>query len=402
MRKAIPGVVFALWGCHGPAAGPAALRVDSTGTTPATCWQAFLEQEGPRLRGQKLALVAHRPTRTLVDSLLGRGLAVVRVYAPEHGLFGEKAAGQRVGDTVYRGVPVVSLYSQRKAPSPEELFQADAVVFALRDVGVRHYTYLGTLALVLQAAAQAKRPVYVLDFPHPHAHYTYGPVLDSSLFSFVGMHAVPLVPGLSIGEYARLLVGEGWVPRVQLTVVSWPGWRRGGPLPKVAPFFTEPPSPALRDTLAVELYPILGWYEGTTCMSVGRGTDSPFRQVGIAAPGRPPRLDTVLYGYKLEPVTFQPAGEKTLFTGWRLRRVYPGPVRPDSLFRLGFWLLRTFRQAWPLQAGPFFQDEFFDKLFGTPLLRWMEEKDLPIDTLYRAFQAPASWQTLRQKYATLY
>jgi len=347
-------------------------------------------------------LVAHRPTRILLDSLLDRGFAVVRVYAPEHGLFGEKAAGQPVGDTVYRGVPVLSLYGRRKAPTPDELKQADAVLFALRDVGVRHYTYLSTLTLVLQAAAQAQRPVYVLDFPNPHAHYAYGPLLDSSLFSFVGMHAVPLVPGLTLGEYARLLVGEGWVPRVQLVVVPWPGWRRGDPLPKVAPFFTEPPSPALRDTLAVELYPILGWYEGVPPASVGRGTDSPFRQVGLAAPALPPRSDTVIYGYRLEPVTFQPAHEKTLYTGWRLSRAYLGPVQPDSLFRLGFWLLRTFRQAWPPSAGPFFQDEFFDKLFGTPLLRWMEEKDLPIDTLYRAFEAPVSWQALRQRYATLY
>lgn len=389
-----------LWGCNGRSSRPAARPADAIG--PATCWQVFLEREGPRLRRQKLALVAHRPTRTLLDSLLDKGFSVVRVYAPEHGLFGEKAAGHRVEDTIYRGVPVVSLYGRRKAPTPEELAQAEAVIFALRDVGVRHYTYLSTLALLLEAAAQAQRPVYVLDFPNPHAHYTYGPLLDSSLFSFVGMHAVPLVPGLSIGEYAQLLVGEGWVPRVPLIVVPWPGWRRGDPLPKVAPFFTEPPSPALRDTLALELYPILGWYEGVPAVSVGRGTDRPFQQVGLATPALPPRLDTVIYGYRLEPVTFQPDREKTLYTGWRLSRVYRGPVQPDSLFRVGFWLLRTFRQAWPPSAGPFFQEEFFDKLFGTPLLRWMEEKNLPIDTLYRAFEAPTSWQALRQRYATLY
>ncbi|GIV25087.1 MAG: hypothetical protein KatS3mg026_0779 [Bacteroidia bacterium] len=147
MRKALVGTVLVLWGCNGRSSLPAARPADAVG--PATCWQVFLEREGPRLRRQKLALVAHRPTRTLLDSLLDRGFSVVRVYAPEHGLFGEQAAGHRVRDTVYRGVPVVSLYGQRKAPSPAELAEAEAIVFALRDVGVRHYTYLSTLALVL-------------------------------------------------------------------------------------------------------------------------------------------------------------------------------------------------------------------------------------------------------------
>ncbi|GIV25088.1 MAG: hypothetical protein KatS3mg026_0780 [Bacteroidia bacterium] len=243
--------------------------------------------------------------------------------------------------------------------------------------------------------------MYVLDFPNPHAHYAYGPLLDSSLFSFVGMHAVPLVPGLTIGEYAQLLVGEGWVPRVPLKVVSWPGWRRGDSLPQVAPFFTEPPSPALRNAAAVELYPILGWYEGTTCVSVGRGTEAPFQQVGLRGQPALPFGDTIVYGYRLQRVTFRPKGDTASYAGWRLQRTYSGPVAPDSLFRLGFFLLRTFRQAWTSET-PFYQEEFFDKLFGTPLLRWMEEKNLPLDTLYRAFEAPASWHALRQRYATLY
>ncbi|MCX7607138.1 MAG: DUF1343 domain-containing protein [Bacteroidia bacterium] len=360
-------------------------------------WHAFREKELPQLRSIRWAVVVHRPTYTLIDSLLAEGVSIIRIYAPEHGIFGEKAAGAKVSDTLYRGIPVLSLYGNRKGPTAAELRDVEGLLFALRDVGVRHYTYLSTLVYVLRVAAEVQVPVWVLDFPNPHAHYSYGPVLDSSLFSFVGMHPIPLVPGLTIGEYARLLVGEGWVPSVKLHVVPWEGWVRGRSLPREAPFFTEPPSPALRDTLAIELYPILGWYEGTHAVSVGRGTDAPFHQVGLPASYPLPRWDTVLFGYRLRPVRFQPMGEKTIYQGWRITRQYPGPIHPDSLFRMGYFLLRAVRTA-HTSAEEFYQAEFFDKLFGTPLLRWMEEKQLPIDTLYESFRAPATWEALRQKY----
>lgn len=407
MRLGGIGLLLGLLACQGGRETQAGVSSDPTAASSApssepraalrSSWAAFREKHLPGLKGARWAVILHRPTHVLIDSLRAAGAQIAFLYAPEHGLLGEKVAGQTVADTTYEGLRVISLYGRRKAPSPQELSQVDAVLFALRDVGVRHYTYLSTLAYVLQAAAEAKRPVWLLDFPNPHAHYAYGPLLDSSLFSFVGLYPTPLVLGLTIGEYAQLLIGEGWVPSVELQVIPWEGWQRNAPLPSDSPFFTEPPSPALQSPLAIELYPVLGWYEGTGPVSIGRGTESPFQQVGLREARTWSRPETTLYGYYLKPIAFHPAGEAPTYYGWQIERRYPGPLSPDSLFRLGFWLLRTFRQAYGAER-PFFQEEFFDKLFGTPLLRWMEEKQLPIDTLYRSFLPPPEWEALRQKY----
>lgn len=358
-------------------------------------WEVFRERFLPSQRHLRWIVIAHRPTHTLIDSLLRYGVSILRIYAPEHGLFGEKAAGKVVQDTMYRGIPVVSLYGKRRAPTADELRQADAVLFALRDVGVRHYTYLSTLTYILKVAAEAHRPVWVLDFPNPHAHYTYGAILDSSLFSFIGMHPIPLVPGLTIGEYAQLIVGEGWVPPVALQVVPWEGWRKIMPTPEISPFFSEPPSPALRTLAAIELYPILGWYEGTCCVSVGRNTAHPFEQVGLPLKYRLPLRDTILYGYELRATQFRPQGESETYHGWRIRRVYEGKVRPDSLFRLGFFLLKTFRQAIG-DAEAFYNETFFDKVFGSTL--WRKHEHEPIEQLYMRFMTPAAWEETRRKY----
>lgn len=358
-------------------------------------WQTFKMEHFPHHKGKRWILIAHRPTRALVDSLLELGGQIVRIYAPEHGLFGEKAAGLAVQDTIYQGIPVISLYGQRKAPLPEELMLADAVLFALRDVGVRYYTYLSTLSYVLETAARVRRPVWVLDFPNPHAHYAYGPILDSALFSFVGLHPVPLVPGLTIGEYARMLVDEGWVSRVELHVVPWTGWKRGSPIPTEAPFFTEPPSPALRTLTAIELYPILGWYEGTFPVSVGRGTSHPFEQVGISTKYPLPFQDTVVFGYRLRRVVFQPQGNMQTYHGWRIEKLYAGAVAPDSLFRMGFFLLGSLRQATGF-ADKFYRVDFFDRLFGSAALRRMERES--VEALYQRFVVPPAWQVRRSRY----
>lgn len=358
-------------------------------------WEVFKERFLPSRKHQRWVVIVHRPTYTLVDSLLQQGVSVMRIYAPEHGIFGEKAAGLTIQDTAYKGIPVISLYGKRKAPEIHELNEADAVLFALRDVGVRHYTYLSTLSYTLRAASLAKRPVWVLDFPNPHAHYAYGAVLDSTLFSFVGLHPVPLVPGLTIGEYARLLVGEGWIPMVSLEVVPWEGWQRKLPVPNEAPFFSEPPSPALKSITAMELYPILGWYEGTRCVSVGRNTAHPFEQVGIPRKYYLPLRDTVLYGYELKAVQFRPQYETEEYHGWRIRRLYGGKVQPDSLFRLGFFLLKTFRKAVGASEA-FYHAEFFDKLFGSSTYRQHEHES--VEEAYGRFIVPKTWERMRRRY----
>jgi uncharacterized protein YbbC (DUF1343 family) len=370
-------------------------------------WYVLRREGLDTLRGRRWMLVLHRPTRGLVDSFLDLGIKVEAVYVPEHGLWGEVGAGGYVRDTVYRGVPVYSLYGKRRAPAPEELRKADAILFALRDVGVRYYTYLSTLSLVLRAAAQAQKPVWVLDFPNPHAHYAYGPLLDSSLFSFVGLHATPLVLGLTIGEYARLLVGEGWVPPCALRVVPWRGWQRNSAAlsrwaAEARAFWQEAPSPALQSPEAIHLYPILGWYDASSAVSVGRGLNKAFTLIGWDPRQESPLLpfrDTVLYGYRLRATEFVPragARQGKVCAGWQIEP--PDEVKPDSLFRLGFTLLKAAYAASGGSEEVFGDLEFFDKLTGTPLVRWYVERGLSVAQMYGDFRAPETWERLRARY----
>lgn len=402
MRGLVLLVGLGLVCCSQPASSQATdpskdKKAEAAADSIYSSWYAF--QQGGLDLTKRWAVILHGPTRFLLDSLLDRGVRVVMAFAPEHGLWGLSQAGESVRDTIYRGVSVYSLYGSRRAPLPQQLEGVDAVLFALRDVGVRCYTYLSTLSLTLQAASVAKKPVWVLDFPNPHAHYAYGPLLDSSLFSFVGLHATPLVLGLTIGEYAQLLVRERWVPPVDLHVVWWVGWRRRGEKPwamEARRFWEEPPSPALKTEAAIHLYPILVWYEATCCISVGRGLPESFTLVGgpleWALPG-----DTVLYGYRLWARTFTPkAGPRAgkPCKGWHIEP--PSVIIPDSLFSLGVYLLKTFYQA-SGEVDAFFQDEFFDKLTGTPIFRWALPK-VSLGELRQMWEAPAAWQILRRQY----
>ena len=410
MKAGLGGILLLLISCHAPSGLDAARGGN---TDPASqdsthsSWYAFRRGDLDTLRKRRWALVLHRPTRTLIDSFLNLGIRVEAVYAPEHGLWGEVPAGGMVGDTMYRGVPVYSLYGRRRAPAAADLRKVDAILFALRDVGVRYYTYLSTLSLVLRAAAEAQKPVWVLDFPNPHAHYAYGPLLDSSLFSFVGMYATPLVLGLTIGEYARLLVGEGWIPFCSVHVVPWQGWHRKEGMERWAlearAFWQEAPSPALRCAEAIHLYPVLGWYDASPSVSVGRGTDSAFTVIGwdpTWVSSLLPFRDTVLYGYRLQVVRFVPrqgARKGQACVGWHITP--PEEVVPDSLFRLGYALLKAAYEAISeISPEGFCDAEFFDKLAGTPLIRWSVERGLSVEALYQDYRAPESWERLRERY----
>lgn len=213
----------------------------------------------------------------LVDTLLAKGVRVIKIFCPEHGFRGTAAAGAKVDNSVdpKTGLPIVSLYGKNKKPTPEQMKDIDMVIFDLQDVGCRFYTYISTLHYVMEACAERGIPLVVLDRPNPNGHYVDGPVLDTSRYrSFVGMHPVPVVYGLTIGEYATMINGEGWLKggaKCDLTVVPMQGYRRdsvGYKLPVA-------PSPNLRNAHAIALYPSLCLFEGTNC-GVGRGTPSPF------------------------------------------------------------------------------------------------------------------------------
>lgn len=248
--------------------------------TGAERMEAYL----PMIEGKRVAVVANQSSlvgsRHLVDTLLACDINLLTVFCPEHGFRGKAEAGEHVADELDPAskLPIVSLYGKNKKPRPEQLTGIDIVVFDLQDVGCRFYTYLSTLHYVMQACAEAGIPVVVLDRPNPNGHYVDGPVMEPGCTSFVGMHVgVPVVYGMTIGEYAMMIEGERWLGdtlHCSLTVVALEHYRhdRRYSLP-------VPPSPNLRTAQAIALYPSLCLLEGTT-ISVGRGTPYPFEVVG--------------------------------------------------------------------------------------------------------------------------
>lgn len=337
----------------------------------------------------------------LVDSLLADSIAVVRLFSPEHGLRGEAEAGAQVnsGTDALTGLPVVSLYGAHKKPTPEDLAGLDVLLFDLQDVGVRFYTYISTLHYVMEACAEAGLPLIVLDRPNPHIGAIDGPVLDTACCrSFVGMHAVPLLYGLTIGEYARMIQGEGWLSggdTCLLTVVPLEGYTRCTPYA-----LPLPPSPNLSAQTAIAAYPSLCLFEGTP-ISVGRGTDRPFGCYGFAespvgrytfrprsVPGKaadPPYRDRDCRGFMVG-----------LADGWLDAGDRIDPQRPasdDTTFHpryLNLQPLLTMYRAYPDSVR--FFTKFFRKLAGSP------ELETQIQAGWSEERIRASWQPALEAY----
>ena len=305
-------------------------------------------------------------TTHLVDTLLACGINVTKIFCPEHGFRGTAAAGAHIDNSTdpKTGLPIISLYGKNKKPTPEQMADVDYVVFDLQDVGCRFYTYISTLHYVMEACAERGIPLIVLDRPNPNGHYVDGPVLDTATCrSFVGMHPVPVVYGMTIGEYAQMINGEGWLAnhgRCDLTVVPMQGYRRdsvGYPLP-------VPPSPNLRTAQAVALYPSLCLFEGTNC-GVGRGTDYPF-----------------------EWVTY---GTDTL----DLRSYSVGEEDPDLI---DLWPLMEMYRRVP-QGKFFLKSNFFEKLAGTTELRRQIEAGMSEDEIRATWQPGLErFKEIRKKY----
>lgn len=238
------------------------------------------------LDGQAVGVVANQTSMIgsthLVDSLLTLGVNVKRIFCPEHGFRGAADAGAKItdGKDGKTGIEIASLYGKTKKPTPEMLRDIDVMLFYLQDVGVRFYTYISTLTYVMEACAENDIRVVVLDCPNPNGFYIDGPILKPENTSFVGMHPVPIVYGMTIGEYGKMVNGEGWLKNgvhCELTVVGVPGYDRNA-------IYELPvkPSPNLPNWESVYLYPSLCLFEGSI-VSVGRGTDKPFQIFGHPA-----------------------------------------------------------------------------------------------------------------------
>ena len=337
--------------------------------------EEFLDNEYALGGLPRFAVVANQTSIVgnthLVDTLLALGADIRKIFCPEHGFRGTAAAGAHVDNGIdpKTGIPIISLYGKNKKPTQEQLEDVDYVLFDLQDVGCRFYTYISTLHYVMEACAEAGIPLAVLDRPNPNGHYVDGPVLDTAHYrSFVGMHPVPVVYGMTIGEYAQMINGEGWLKggvKCNLGVFPMQGYKRDS----VGYELPVPPSPNLRNAHAIALYPSLCLFEGTHC-GVGRGTDYPFEWV---------TYDTDILDLRREeaPVAFS---LKYLMEMYR---------RTQAI-----------RQSSNQAIKPFFQkSNFFEKLSGNGDLRRQIESGMSEEEI-RATWQPAldEFKRIREKY----
>jgi len=236
----------------------------------------------PALAGKSIGIICNQTSLVknthLLDTLINSGFTVKAIFSPEHGFRGSSDAGEDIIDEKdsKTGVKIISLYGKKKKPLPGDLEGIDILIFDIQDVGVRFYTYISTLTLVMEAAAENGIPLVVTDRPNPNGFYVDGPVLDSAFRSFVGMHPVPVVYGMTIGEYALMINDEGWLggKKCNITVIPLKGYSHN-----MIVKLKVKPSPNLPSWQSVYLYPSLCLFEGTI-ISVGRGTETPFQVIG--------------------------------------------------------------------------------------------------------------------------
>lgn len=352
-------VAFALLLC---ACQPPSVASQSKNAPPAKL-QVGAERFGlyvPGFQGKKIALVVNHTSLVgathLVDTLLRQGVAIVKIFAPEHGFRGDADAGEYVANATDRktGLPLVSLYGKNKKPAADQLNDVDVVVFDIQDVGARFYTYISTMHYVMEACAENKKQCVVLDRPNPNGHYFDGPVLKPAFKSFVGMHPVPLVHGLTVGELATMINGQGWLAnqaKCNLKVVEMANYTH-----QTRYVLPVRPSPGLPNAISVRLYPSVCLFEGTT-ISLGRGTDFPFQVAG--APDK-------IYG----AFTFTPKANAIIKKPPHKNQVCYGiDLRNDTLNRLSLKYLLDFYQKTPDKTKFFLPSLFIDKLAGTDSLR---------------------------------
>lgn len=316
------------------------------------------------LKDKRVGLVSNQSSRVgevhLVDTLSDLGVQISGIFVPEHGYMGKADPGEEVSDSKVNEIPVYSIYGKNKKPKKEDLANIDIMVYDLQDVGVRFYTYCSTLHYVMQACAENDIPLIVLDRPNPNAHYIDGPVLDPAFTSFVGLHPVPVVYGMTIGEYAQMINGEKWHhPEKECTLYIVPCKNYNHDLFYDLPV---PPSPNLPNARAIALYPSLCFFEGTT-VSVGRGTDMPFQLFG--------HPDLSSYDFSFTPVPSfgakSPKHQDKVCYGVDLSGRSAQYYRENRSLDLSY-LMQMFNDLGS-DSSFFLKNLFFDKLAGTDSLR---------------------------------
>jgi uncharacterized protein YbbC (DUF1343 family) len=344
----------------------------------------------PKLHNRNVALVVNHTSRVgdthLADTLMAAGIAVRKVFAPEHGFRGAAADGEKISDGVdaRTGLPILSLYGANRKPTPEQLSDVDVVIFDIQDVGTRFYTYISTMHYVMEACAEQGKKLIILDRPNPNGNYVDGPMRVPALKSFVGMHPLPIVHGLTVGELAGMINGEGWLEKgvkCEVEVITVKNWNHADPYA-----LPVKPSPNLPNDQAVKLYPSLCLFEGTV-ISVGRGTQMPFLIIGN------PEFKGMPFSFTPRPVagmSNEPPHDGSICYGLDLSKVAVEP-------RVNLKYLLDFYQKYPDKEKFFIGS--FDRLSGTPELREQIRKGLTEEQIRATWQPGLDgYKMLRKKY----
>ena len=350
------------------------------------------------LREEKVAVVANQSSVIndslhLVDFLLEKDINILRVFSPEHGFRGKADAGAHIKDQrdAKTGLKLISLYGKSKKPSYDHLADVNVVVLDLQDVGVRFYTYISTMHYVMTACAEMKIKMVVLDRPNPNGFYVDGPILESDFQSFVGMHKVPLVHGMTIGEYAKMINNEGWLEngiKCDLTVIPCQNYDHNDYYK-----LSIKPSPNLPNPASIFLYPSLALFEGTV-VSVGRGTDTPFQIIGHPNVKEGDLEFTPMSG----PCSKSPKLMGQKCTGYHLRS-FGQSTLPNRKQLYLFWILNMYKELNSAEAPFFLANGFFVRLAGTDKLRIQIESGLKEDEIRESWQEGlVEFKKIRKKY----
>lgn len=350
----------------------------------------------PLIKDKKVAFVVNQTSRLgdqhLIDSLHALGLKIERIFAPEHGFRGKADAGEKItdGKDPSTGIPITSLYGKKRKPAKEDLAGLDWVIFDIQDVGARFYTFISSMHYVMDACAEYGIPFMVLDRPNPNGHYADGPVLDPNFSSFVGMHEVPVVHGMTIGEYATMVNEQGWLSygkKCTLKVIPCENYTHQTPY--ILPI---KPSPNLPNNRAIYLYPSLCFFEGTE-VSIGRGTDKQFQLIGLP-------------GYTKGDYSFVPTSkdgarypkhQDATCNGYDLTTLSAEEIRAEA--RLNLSHLINFYQQAPQKEKFFLKSNFFEKLSGGDQLRQQIIQGLTEDEIRKSWEPRLTeYKAMRRKY----
>jgi uncharacterized protein YbbC (DUF1343 family) len=350
------------------------------------------------LEGRTVGVTANHTTRGvnnvhLVDLLLANNIEVTKIYAPEHGFRGLAGEGEMIADTrdSKTGLPVISLYGNNKKPTREQLEGIDCMLFDLQDVGARFYTYLSTMHYVMEACAENGIPLIVLDRPNPNGFYVDGPVLEPGSKSFTGMHPIPVVHGMTLGELALMINGEHWLDNgltCQLTVIPCSDYTHQSKyqLPVA-------PSPNLPDMQSVYLYPSLCFFEGTP-LSVGRGSDSPFKIIGHPKFKNNSRY-TITFTPEARGTSSSVALKGQLCYGRDFRDINTADISEINLT----WLCEAYSDYSPKEE---FFKPLFRKLAGNSILQRQIAEGLTVEEIRRSWKSDLDEFKLKRKKYLLY